>query len=118
MIFTSYCSDEPFKSSLERAWQSMTVTDQVAVEDALQRWQSDRGPEAAHIYAGIDPDRQILARRVQGPGCYLVAVYDKAGNEIVAVSIEPGSIQAVIGTAFDYAGIPRYSVAARTNWTG
>jgi hypothetical protein len=71
-----------------------------------------------HIYAQIDPDRQILARRVPGPDCYLVAVHDKAGNEIVAVSIEPGSLQTVIMAAFDYAGIPRYSVAAKTNWTG
>ncbi|MGI9333986.1 MAG: hypothetical protein ACR2RL_12625 [Gammaproteobacteria bacterium] len=98
-------------------WASMSIEDQVDVEDALQRW-GLFGPEEVHVYARIAARHQVLARRVPYVRRFLVGVHDLNVPEIIVVSLGRGRIEAVTRDAFLYLGLGARAVQRNPEWTG
>ena len=117
MIYTSYCDVEPIKSQLDAARGTMSIEDQVDMEDALQRW-GYMGPENAHIYATTTVRLDVLARKVRFVNRYLVGVHDHDKNMIIAVSMDAGSINRVVNPAFLLIGFQTPPPIRNPNWTG
>jgi hypothetical protein len=120
MIFTSYCDDPRIAPGLEEDRRSMSVEDQVEMEELLQRWgHPDYGtpPEPAHIYLEIDDRYRIVARRERYSKRFLVGVHDLENQEIVVVSMARGPIRKAVQPAFVYLRI-QDTPHRNPEWTG
>lgn len=93
----------------------MSIEDEVDMEDFLQRW-GMMGPEEAHIYARVDANRHVLARRIRIARRFLTAVHDFSRNEIVVVSMERSILRAVRSASL-YLG-PHPALVPNRRWTG
>jgi len=115
MILTSYCNVEPIATELRNTRRSMSIQDQVDIEDALQRW-GHLGPEKGHIYHTVGLRVQVLARNIVDTGRFLVGVHSLVDNEIVVVSMNTGPINSAVRPAFLYLG--PVASSPNPNWTG
>lgn len=120
MILTSYCDDPRIAPGLEADRRSMSIEDQVEMEELLQRWgHPDHGqpPEAAHIYLDLDDRYSIVARREPFSRRFLVGVHDRQQGEIVVVSMARRPIRQAVEPAFVYLRI-QATPHRNPEWTG